>query len=41
MKIGCPAISFKDGKADIDPAQCLGCGVCGQLCKFGALKEEN
>ncbi|MBQ7166069.1 MAG: hypothetical protein IJR93_03900 [Treponema sp.] len=26
MKIGCPALSFRDGKAVIDPTQCVGCG---------------
>ena len=36
MKIGCPAISFRDGKASIDPTQCVGCGVCAQLCAFDA-----
>ena len=36
MKIGCPAISWKDNKAVIDPTQCVGCGVCQQLCKFDA-----
>ncbi len=39
MKIGCPAISMKDGKAQIDFTQCLGCNVCSQLCKFGAIEE--
>ena len=38
MKIGCPAISMEDGKAKIDPTLCVGCGVCAQLCKVGALK---
>ena len=38
MKIGCPAISMKDGKAQIDFTQCLGCNVCSQLCKFGAIE---
>ncbi len=37
MKIGCPAISMKD-KAVIDPTQCVGCGVCTQLCKFDAME---
>ncbi|MBR7165905.1 MAG: indolepyruvate ferredoxin oxidoreductase subunit alpha, partial [Clostridia bacterium] len=37
MKVGCPAISMKDGKAVIDNTLCTGCGVCTQLCKFGAL----
>ena len=38
MKIGCPAISMKEGKAEIDFTQCLGCNVCSQLCKFGAIE---
>jgi len=38
MKIGCPAISMKDGKAHIDFTQCLGCNVCSQLCKFDAIE---
>lgn len=38
MKIGCPAISMNDGKAQIDFTQCLGCNVCSQLCKFGAIE---
>ncbi len=41
MKIGCPAISMKDGKAVVDNTLCTGCGVCGQLCKFDALKAEE
>ncbi len=41
MKIGCPAISMKDGKAEIDATLCTGCGVCEQLCKFDALKKQQ
>ena len=37
MKIGCPAISMKDGKAKIDATLCVGCGVCKQMCKFDAI----
>ena len=37
MKIGCPAISIKNGKAVIDKTQCVGCNVCTQLCKVGAI----
>ena len=37
MKMGCPAISFRDGKACIDQTLCVGCSVCGQLCAFGAI----
>lgn len=39
MKIGCPAISMKDKKSVIDFTQCVGCAVCSQLCKFGAIEE--
>ena len=41
MKIGCPAISIKNGKAAIDNTLCVGCGVCQQLCKFGSLISEE
>ena len=37
MKLGCPAISLKDGKAKIDATLCVGCGVCKQLCAFDAI----
>ncbi len=37
MKIGCPAISMKNGKAHIDATQCVGCEVCEQLCAFDAI----
>ncbi|MBE6749878.1 MAG: indolepyruvate ferredoxin oxidoreductase subunit alpha [Ruminococcaceae bacterium] len=37
MSMGCPAISFKDGKAKIDSTLCVGCGVCKQLCAFDAI----
>ena len=36
-KIGCPAISVRDKKAVIDTTLCIGCEVCTQMCKFGAL----
>ncbi len=38
MRLGCPAISIKNGKAAIDNTLCVGCKVCAQLCKFDALK---
>ena len=45
MKIGCPAISIKNGKARVDETLCVGCGVCTQMCRPGALastgKEES
>ena len=41
MKIGCPSISIKDGKAHIDSTLCVGCGVCAQMCKFDAFIETQ
>lgn len=38
LKVGCPAISFKDGKAVIDETQCVGCSLCKQMCKFGCIE---
>ena len=36
-EIGCPALSVSGGKAVIDGNLCTGCGLCSQLCKFGAI----
>lgn len=42
MKLGCPAISKKDGGSIyIDPTQCNGCGLCLNVCPFGAIKKED
>ena len=40
MRIGCPAISMKNGKAVIDHTLCVGCDVCKQLCPFDAMESE-
>ncbi|MBR2283287.1 MAG: indolepyruvate ferredoxin oxidoreductase subunit alpha [Ruminococcus sp.] len=37
MKLGCPAISIRDRKAVIDHTQCVGCGICQEQCRFGAI----
>ena len=39
MSIGCPAISVTNGKVNIDTTLCVGCNVCTQMCKLGALGE--
>ena len=39
MKIGCPAISKKDGVPVINAAMCNGCGLCASYCKFDAIKK--
>jgi len=41
MKIGCPSISMKDKKADINQTLCVGCYVCTQLCKFNAMTVKG
>ena len=41
MKIGCPAISIKNGKAHIDFTQCVGCDVCTQMCKVNAIEKGD
>ncbi len=42
MKLGCPAISKKDGGSIyIDPTQCNGCGLCLNVCPFCAIKKED
>ncbi len=41
MRLGCPAISMKNGKAVIDTTLCVGCGVCKQLCRLGALESQE
>lgn len=38
MKLGCPAISIHDKKAEIDTTLCVGCDVCTQLCAFNAIE---
>ena len=41
MRLGCPAISIKNGKALVDTTLCVGCGVCQQLCAFNALETAE
>ncbi len=40
MKLGCPAISVQGGKVMIDKNQCNGCGLCVNVCPFGAIEKE-
>ncbi len=37
LKLSCPAISVKDKLCSVDAITCIGCGLCVQVCKFGAL----
>ena len=40
MKLGCPAISFRNKKAFIDETLCVGCELCTQLCAFDAIRQK-
>lgn len=40
LKPGCPAITKQeDGAILIDDTMCDGCGLCEQMCRFGAIEE--
>jgi indolepyruvate ferredoxin oxidoreductase alpha subunit len=41
MGLGCPALRRQDGKVSIDEDQCVGCGVCAQLCAPRAIGGET
>ena len=38
---GCPAISMNADRVEIDETLCAGCGVCEQVCPFGAIGSVN
>lgn len=40
LRIGCPAMSFNGKHTVIDSTLCVGCGVCSQLCRFGAIEKD-
>ena len=39
MKLGCPAISFDGERIVIDETLCNGCGLCFNVCPFGAMEK--
>ncbi len=41
MKLGCPAISVVGGTVKIDMTQCNGCGLCINVCPFGAIEKKE
>ena len=38
MKLGCPALQRKKNSVTIDHTLCVGCGLCKQVCPFGAIQ---
>ncbi len=40
LKLGCPAVSIVNGKAVINHTQCVGCGICAELCKFDSIVNQ-
>lgn len=41
LRLSCPAISVTDKKSAVDPNLCVGCNLCVQVCKTGAMKGGN
>ena len=41
LKVACPALYVEDGEVHIDNASCVGCGVCAQVCRFGAINQTE
>lgn len=40
-QLGCPGLVIEDGKLDIDPSLCNGCGLCTLVCSFGAIAGKE
>ena len=41
MQIGCPALSSDENGIHVDLNQCNGCGLCVNVCPFGAIVKED
>ncbi|MDR3077120.1 MAG: indolepyruvate ferredoxin oxidoreductase subunit alpha [Synergistaceae bacterium] len=41
MRVGCPAISFRDGRIEIERSMCNGCTICAQVCPKHAISQAG
>ena len=41
MRVGCPAISLRDGHIEIERSMCNGCTICAQVCPKGAISQAG
>lgn len=41
LKVGCPAIMYREGQVSINRSMCNGCEVCAQVCPKQAISREE
>jgi indolepyruvate ferredoxin oxidoreductase alpha subunit len=39
MRVGCPALAFRDGRIEIESSSCNGCSICAQICPKDAISQ--
>jgi indolepyruvate ferredoxin oxidoreductase alpha subunit len=39
MRVGCPAIAFRDDRIEIEGSSCNGCSICAQVCPKNAISQ--
>lgn len=41
LRIGCPAVGWREGRAEIIPELCTGCDLCVEVCPNDAIRRER
>lgn len=41
LRTGCPALTEYEDQVEIDRLYCVGCGLCFEVCRFGAVEEAE